>query len=105
MEGQVVFVARWWRRRCWAGRVVPAAGWLSLKEEERREEGDDDAVGPVAPCADEEVEGRVDVCARASRLEEEVEGNCEVGAVELRRVEGRCDDVVGREDVFIVVEL
>ena len=84
---------------------MPAAGWLSLKEEERREEGDDDAAGPGAPCADEEVEGRVDVGARASRLEEEVEGNCEVGAVELRRVEGLCDDVVGREDVCIVVEL
>lgn len=103
MDGQVVFVARRWRRRCWAGRML-AAGWSSLKEEERREEGEDDAVGPVAPCADEEVVGRVDVGARASRLEEEVEGNCEVGAVELRRVEGLYDDVVGREDVCIVVE-
>lgn len=78
---------------------MPAAGWLSLKEERLEEENE-----PIAPCPDDEVEGRVDVGALASRLEE-VEGNCEVGAVELRRVEGRRDDVVGREGVCILVEL
>ncbi len=81
-------------------------GGLSLKDERREEEADGRwEVGFVRSCF-EEVEGRVDLGRRGSRAEEEAEGTWEVGAVEARVVEGRCDvDVVGREDVCVVVEL
>ena len=80
------------------------AGWVRRKEE-RRWEGVEVpwTFGPAAArlVDDEAVEGRVDVW---TRLEEFVDGTCEVGAVELRLVEGLWD-VVGRVDVCGVVEL
>ena len=103
IDGKMAFVRRW-RRVGRLGWVV--AGWVSRKEERRVEEGVEALrmLRPVARLADDEgVEGRVEVWARASRLEEEAEGNWEVGAVEPRLVEGLCD-VVGREDNCGVVE-
>ena len=41
---------------------------------------------------------------RAERLEDEVDGTCEVAAVELCVVEARCE-VVGRLDVWVMVVL
>ena len=74
MDGKMALVRRW-RRVGRLGWVV--AGWVSRKEE-RRWEGVQALrmLGPVARLVDDEgVEGRVDVWPRASRLEEEADGN------------------------------
>ena len=76
-DGEMASVRRWRRR---VGKLdCVLVGWARRKEE-RRVEGIEPLgllLGPVvARLADDEaVEGRVDVWARASRLEEEADGN------------------------------
>ena len=95
-EDQVVLVRRWPRAR-------PVV-WLAVgglrRNEERREEAADGS-GPVVARLDD---GRVDVGARVSRLEEETDETCDVGAVELCVMEAPCE-VVGRLDVWVMVVL
>ena len=52
----------------------------------------------------EEMDGRVGFWTWVERLEDEAEETRDVGAVDVRLVEGRCD-VVGREEVCTVVRL
>ena len=102
MEGSQVLVWRRWPR------VAPVlvVGALGLSEE-RREVGAESAAG-TRP--DEEAEGRFGRSLLASSLEPGAEEKVvaaeekDVGAVEVRLVEGRCE-VVGRVDGCVTVGL
>ena len=78
--------------------VAPAivSGWADCLAEGGREEVAE-APCESRPVATSLLEGRVEVGARSSRLEDEAEGTCDVGVVEPRLVEGlveaRCDAV------------
>ena len=94
--GQVVLLLRCLR----TGPMVWLAVGGLIRNEERRDEAAD-ASGPVVTRLDD---GRVDAGARGSRLEEDAEETCEVGAVDPCVAEAGCE-VVARVDVCVMVVL